>query len=239
MDTGMTAGTGASDTGLSARGVTALEPIPKRKTIRNQVVRQITDLIISGALPAGTRLTELGVAQMLGVSRVPVREAFLILQGDQWIDIQESQGAKVHVPRPNEVKDIFEIRMSLESDAAALSAQRHNTECEELFALAQAGKTAMMENDSIDRKTVSDLNERFHNQIAHLSGNLILAKIIELMNKKTQMYFTVNITTPRGLGAWDEHLAIVDAIAAGNHQEASALMRTHILESWRHFEQMN
>ncbi|OZG65814.1 GntR family transcriptional regulator [Bifidobacterium aquikefiri] len=215
-----------------------LNPIPKAKTIRDQVVERITHLIVSGELPAGTRLTELGMANMLGVSRVPIREAFLILQGDQWIDMQQSQGAKVHVPRSNEVEEIFQVRMALESDAAALASDRHNEGSAELLRLAQQGRQLILSNPEGMTKELSDINERFHEKLSQDSGNSILIKMIDLMNKKTQMYFTVNITTKRGIEAWDEHIAIAHAIMNGSRDEAAHLTRTHIQASWEHFQSL-
>lgn len=216
-----------------------LRPIRKTKSIRDQVVERITDLIVSGELPAGTRLTELGMADMLGVSRVPVREAFLILQGDQWIDIQQSQGAKVHVPRPNEVEEIFQVRMALEADAAALAGEKSNDECAVLLQLAQDGKQLILSEHGDDIKELSNINEQFHEQLALASGNSILIKMIDLMNKKTKMYFTVNITTRRGVEAWDEHIAIAHAIMDGRCEDASRMTREHIHASWEHFQNLS
>ena len=162
-----------------------IEPIPKRQNLRNQVADQITELIVSGALPAGTRLTELGMAERLGVSRVPVREAFLILQGDQWVDIQESHGAKVHVPHPSEVENIYEVRMALESSAAALACRAaDDAAIAELSTMANYGREVFLKDGGGDVKLISNVNERFHDRIAQLSGNPILRRMIDLMIKK-------------------------------------------------------
>jgi len=213
-----------------------IEPIPKRQNLRNQVADQITELIVSGALPAGTRLTELGMAERLGVSRVPVREAFLILQGDQWVDIQESHGAKVHVPHPSEVENIYEVRMALESSAAALACRAaDDAAIAELSTMANYGREVFLKDGGGDVKLISNVNERFHDRIAQLSGNPILRRMIDLMIKKPRIFSTANIAHPRGVDAWNEHVAIADAIEHGEAESAGRLMYEHIRRSWQHY----
>lgn len=229
---GLTRNRAVSDAVQSA----PIAPVARGKSIRNQVVQQITELIVSGALPAGTRLTEVGMAKRLGVSRVPVREAFLILQGDQWVDIQEAHGTKVHVPQPGEVNDIFEVRVSMESLAASLAAQHCTVEdAQDLKSLANEGRERHRLGDVAG---TSRINALFHGRIVKISGNVILDRMLAQLELKTRMYFTARITRPRGVGAWDEHIAIAEAIASRDAAEAATLMRRHVLASWAEYRKL-
>ncbi|MCI1223020.1 MAG: GntR family transcriptional regulator [Bifidobacterium subtile] len=207
--------------------------VSSRKTTRDRVAEQITELIVTGALPAGARLTEMGLAERLGVSRVPIREAILILQGDQWIDVESLRGARVHVPQPHEIYDIFRVRIALEGMAASLAAER----CDEsgAHALKEAVARGTRAYRDGEYGLTSDINEEIHAMIARMSGNAVLEKMIGPLEMKTRMYFTAKFTTPRGRVSWDEHAAIADHIARHQAEEAEELMCAHVSAVWHHF----
>src|SRR6478752_3378368 len=109
MRQGLTAG--------SARRVA--RPTPLRQAVSDA----LAELIISGTLKSGQHLVESELAEQLGVSRQPVREALQRLHTDGWVDLRPAQGAFVHTPSEDEVDQLLGVRTVLETYSARLAAE--------------------------------------------------------------------------------------------------------------------
>src|SRR3954463_8206568 len=104
---------------LAARRID--RPVP----LRERVYQAIQDLIISRRLAPGQHLVESELAEILGVSRQPVREALQWLNNEGWVDLRPGYGAFVHAPTDAEVDELLAVRSVLEGESARLAAQRH------------------------------------------------------------------------------------------------------------------
>jgi DNA-binding GntR family transcriptional regulator len=209
---------------------------PLREVIREQLL----DLIVSGALPPGSRLVEADLAESLGTSRVPVREALLDLGNEGWVDLRARQGAWVHVPQEAEVDELFEVRAALEADAARLAALRVDPgQADRLRAYIDNGVAAVQARDFA---TATAINKLFHRSVTELAGNGLLTSMVVGLERRVQWYFR-QVAAVRALGSWEEHSAILDSIIAREPDKASELMRTHIARTrdacraWRQNDQ--
>ena len=214
---------------LSSEGIAARQvarPVPLRET----VYEAILELIITGELQPGQHLVEKELAEALGVSRQPVREALQWLQKDEWVDLRPGYGAFVHSPTLEEADQLLGVRTLLEAESARLAAL-HAAEdgIAELERTYETGVQALADDDI---EAVVAANARLHAQITELSGNKVLNELAAQINRRVRWYHTP-VAKTRGQQAWDEHAALIEAIRRGDADDAQRLMREHT-EQTRH-----
>jgi DNA-binding GntR family transcriptional regulator len=188
------------------------------------VYEALVELIINGSLTPGQHLVEGDLAERLGVSRQPVREALQRLHTDGWVDLRPAQGAFVHRPTQEEVEELLSVRAVLESYSAQLAAQHADPDgIERLRALQQEGMDALAADDA---ERLVAANTALHDHIASLAGNHVLTQLISMVSRRVRWYYTP-IAKPRGKDAWTEHAQLVEAIADGDANRAGTIMRRH------------
>lgn len=190
----------------------------------NAAYRKLLDEIRSGRLNAGDRLRETDLAERLGVSRTPIREAIRQLEADGIVTHVPRQGATLRTLDYAEVMELYEMRAVLEGTAARLAARAaSDIEIEELVALnrelAEAGDSAQ----------AVVLNRQFHTAILDAAKNRFLARSMISLQKALMILGPTTLTqADRAERAIDEHLGILDAIKARDGALAEAAMRAHI-----------
>jgi DNA-binding GntR family transcriptional regulator len=195
-------------------------PVP----LRDRVYETLEELIIYRALEPGQHLVEADIAKRLGVSRIPVREAFQLLARDGWIDLRPHQGAFVHQPTSREVDDVFSVRTLLEVEATRLAAS--NATHDSIPALREILRTGRESLVRADERALVMLNSRFHAHITQMGENEVLAGLIARLDKRIRWYFA-RVVMSRGSNSWKEHAEIVEAVAAKDPDRASDAMRKH------------
>ncbi|WP_020123832.1 GntR family transcriptional regulator [Streptomyces canus] len=204
--------------------VTARGPINRPTPLRQAVYEALTELIINGSLKPGQHLVEAELAESLGVSRQPIREALQRLQTAGWVDLRPSQGAFVHSPTTAECAQLLSVRGLLETHSARGAAQ-HATprDIARLWELQQTGLTAL---EAADARAIVEANAALHGHITLLSRNAVLAELIPQVDRRVRWYY-MPIARPRGKDAWNEHARIIEAIGEGSPGRAEELMRRH------------
>ena len=192
--------------------------------LRQAVYDALAEMIASGSLKPGQHLVESDLAEHLGVSRQPVREALQRLQADGWVELRPAYGAYVHTPTAEEVDQLLGVRSVLEAysahDAALHATEEHIARLEEL---QEAGVAALAADDE---RALVIANSDFHEFIVEISGNKVLAELISQVQRRVRWYYTP-IARPRGKEAWNEHASLIRAIAEGDAEKAQQLMRVH------------
>ncbi|MEV5608613.1 GntR family transcriptional regulator [Streptomyces sp. NPDC052225] len=212
-------------TPVLARGALApAGPIARPAPLRQAVYDALIEMIINGTLHPGQHLVEAELAERLGVSRQPVREALQRLQAAGWVDLRPAQGAFVHAPTVEECAQLLGVRAVLETYSAQ-GAARHATphDVAALWDLQEAGIAALAAGDA---RAIVEANAALHSHITLLSRNAVLAELIPQVDQRVRWYY-MPIAKPRGKDAWSEHALIIEAIAAGDPERAEALMRRH------------
>jgi DNA-binding GntR family transcriptional regulator len=181
------------------------------------------DIVARSRLP-GTRLVEETIAAELGVSRTPVREAIGMLHRAGWVVLQPHAGAYVRVPSLDEVRDVFDVRQALEREAAQYAAGRADED--DLRALDDIVERGLRGKGLSDRRAMVDLNSEFHRRIALAAHNAILLRFLEELDKQIRWYFAA-VVDSRLDASWTEHRQIVEAIAAGDVDEAGRRSAEH------------
>ena len=192
--------------------------------LRQAVYEALIELIVNRTLQPGQHLVEIELAEYLGVSRQPVREALQRLQTEGWVDLRPAQGAFVHSPTEEEADQLLSVRSVLETHSAKLAAE-HATP-EDVDVLRQLQSDGVSALDDLDVHRMVAANANLHAFITRLSGNAVLAELIGLVDRRVRWYYTP-IAQPRGEDAWAEHEQLIEAIAAGDAEEASRIMTVH------------
>ncbi|MFD4527708.1 GntR family transcriptional regulator [Streptomyces sp. NPDC058470] len=207
-----------------ALNAAASRRVTRPAPLRQAVYDALTELIVSGSLKPGQHLVEAELAAHLGVSRQPVREALQRLQTNGWVDLRPAQGAFVHSPTEEEAAQLLSVRAVLETYSAQLAAGNAKPEdIERLWELQEEGVQALTEGD-VER--LVSANTALHAFVTVIADNAVLSELISLVGQKVRWYYTP-IAQPRGKEAWNEHSQLIKAIAKGDADRASEIMRTH------------
>ncbi|HET6705616.1 GntR family transcriptional regulator [Amycolatopsis sp.] len=203
---------------------TAAKRVERPAPLRQVVYEALAELIINRTLEPGQHLVEADLAEYLGVSRQPVREALQRLQSEGWVDLRPAQGAFVHLPTDEEADQLLSVRSVLETHSAKLAAERATAaDVERLWQLQKAGVKALQADDT---EGLVAANAALHAFITQLSGNAVLAELIGLVDRRVRWYYTP-IARPRGQDAWHEHEELITAIAMEDAELAEKIMAKH------------
>jgi DNA-binding GntR family transcriptional regulator len=184
----------------------------------------ILDAIDRGEFRPGDRLVEADLAERLGMSRTPVREALQRLE-TQAVVRRDGRSLIVAALDHDQTAELYAVRAELEALAARLAA-RHAAP-EEIRVLS-----AMVEEDRGllgDTAALARANHHFHAQIHRASHNRFLIQQLGLVRRSMALMATSSLAVPgRGATALDEHGAIVDAIRARDEDAAAERLRAHL-----------
>jgi DNA-binding GntR family transcriptional regulator len=208
----------------SAADALAIEELAQQPPLRERARDSLERLIVSGAYQPGEHLVETTLAKQLGVSRGPVREALYMLQLQGWVDLRPRQGAFVHAPSIEEVDQFFQVRVLLETEVSSRVAGNVEPQDVDLLREQIAGARQAVEDE--DEAKLVEGNAAFHGYIHRLAGNPVLVELVETLDKRLRWYFAP-VAMERARDAWDEHEALVGALAEGDRARAVAITRSH------------
>ncbi|GAB3494765.1 GntR family transcriptional regulator [Nocardiopsis coralliicola] len=199
-------------------------PVRRPVPLRESVYETLLELITLRRLPPGQHLVENELAERLGVSRQPIREALQRLSNEGWVDLRPGYGAFVHHPSEDEAEQLLAVRGLLEGESARLAAANAGEQgVAQLRSLCAQGEASRSAGDAEQLVT---LNAELHREITELSGNAVLSDLAAQVAGRVRWYHGL-VAVQRGRDSWREHARIVDAIEAGDGDEAARLMREH------------
>ena len=193
---------------------------------------QLRDQILSGRLVHGERLAEEELAETLGISRTPVREALRRLASEGLVEVTPNRGASVARWHTSDLREIFDLRAILESHAAERAAAVADEiavkqlddvcrEMEDIFGRARAEQSLPM---------LAEANRRFHTAIMEAAESPRLASMVESLTHVPVVMQTFSKYSPNALKrSLHHHREIVDAIRVRDAVWAGSVMRAHIL----------
>jgi DNA-binding GntR family transcriptional regulator len=195
--------------------------------LERRVYERLRDEIVSGELRPGAQLVEARIADELGVSKTPVREALIRLQRDGLVAIEPYRGARVTQPSPEDVREILELRLLLECRVARDLAERRPPEV--LRSLQLSVDKCLGALAIGDRPTCLDGLTEFSDIQAEACGNSRMAKLLVDLRSVLLLIGTTSLRAPgRERRSLDEHEAILAAIKAGDPDAAATATAAHI-----------
>jgi DNA-binding GntR family transcriptional regulator len=200
----------------------------RENSLSGVVRHEIETLILSGELPAGSRVNENAVALRLGVSRGPVREACRALVELGLLDLIPNRGVFVRRLDRHDVEEVYDLRAGLTGLAASLvTAHITDAQIDRLRLLV----AAMEESASIgDFRSFYPVNLEFHDVILGLTGNSRLIKSYRALVKEFQLFRTHGLVQPNALReSNEEHRAILDALERRDSAAAYNTSFRHVL----------
>jgi GntR family transcriptional regulator, gluconate operon transcriptional repressor len=207
-----------------------VKKIASKTSLADDAATQIRREIISGRFAPGQRLRETGLAEALGVSRGPVREAFKLLKAEGLVCEEPNKGTFVVSLSPADVGEIFEVRLAVETRSAKLIMRRHRKgdldslqeHAERIIAAAAAGNDQRIAQTDVD----------FHEAICGLSGVSRLHEIfLQHVGLWRALLFVDEHLYPVVADTSDEHYGIVTAIRSGDELAATKTLESHLERS--------
>lgn len=189
------------------------------------IQREIEGMLLSGKLGRGSRINEKQLAEQLGVSRAPVREATRALQQVGLVEIVPNRGAFVRNVNLKDVISIFDIRMALARLAGSEAARRVTpVAAKRLKDLIRRMDKAPTAEDYLP------LNLEFHREVFQLSDNTRLAQLDISLSKELRLYRLRGLSSAGNMQVSNqEHREILTAVAGRNPELAGRLFEQHIL----------
>lgn len=195
--------------------------------LRDVVFNTLRQAILKGEFQPGERLMEIQLAQRLGVSRTPIREAIRKLELEGLVVMIPRKGAEVAKITEKNMRDVLEVRLALEKLAVELACQRITEE--EIKQLEISSQQFRQSTLSKDLLTMAQADEHFHDVIYKATKN---NRLIQMLNNlREQMYryrieYIKDIETHEGLV--EEHEEILQALKQKDLEGASVKIQNHI-----------
>ncbi len=205
-----------------------MQPVEHPNSLMEATFEKIRDAIVSGELPLGSKLSEQRLADTLGVSRSPVRDALAALQSEGLVTISPKRGTYVFTPDLRVVDELCEHRAILETAALRIGIERNHEALIGQLELASAEMERALRARDPNGYTLGD--QQFHAAIIECAANRPLAKsynlsISPLKALRTHLFTILSENTDRSMG---EHTAVIDAARAKETDLACACLAEHI-----------
>ncbi|MCV2888796.1 GntR family transcriptional regulator [Ruegeria aquimaris] len=219
------------------------QPGDKPLSNTQRAVCALRQMIFDGTLAAGSDHLESELADRLGMSRTPVREAALMLEGQGLLELRPRKGVRILPVSPADMREIYDILTELESLAARRAAERRPDDAE-LARLAQALSDMDTALDRNDLEAWAEADDRFHLELVRLGGNARLSAMVMLMSDQVRRARAVTLfMRPNPVQSNADHRRVYQAIRAGHpclagdihhqHRRTAGDMMVALLERYR------
>lgn len=195
--------------------------------LRDVVFNTLRQGILKGELKPGERLMEIHLADQLGVSRTPIREAIRMLELEGLVKMIPRKGAQVSSISKEDLKDVLEVRKALDTLAISLACERIDEEgLERLKRAAVVFKNSVKTNDSTK---IAEADVKFHDCIHYASGNKRLSSMVNNLAERLFRYRLEYIKECEDRTQLiNEHDEIVRCIEQGDKEGAIKIIEQHI-----------
>jgi len=195
-------------------------------TAQEAVLAELRRAIVSGQLKPGEQVLQDALAEQFGVSRVPLREALKILEGEGQVVYRPHRGYFVAELDVADLREVYLMRDLLESEAVRLAVSLLTAD--DLRALTAAA-TDVDEADAVgDLVAMAAANRRFHFILIEAAGMPRLARLVRILWDATDAYRSLYYAEPdHRASVHDEHHAVVAAVRSGDADQAVVILRQH------------
>ena len=208
----------------------ALDDVIERRTLHDEVVGRMRDMVIEGLLPSEARINESELCQRLGVSRTPVREAIKTLASEGLIELVRNKGAVVKRLGLEEIIEMLEAVAVIESHAARTGVERgSDSEIDDIIALHKQTRAHFKARD---RLPYYKLNQSIHAAIVALTHNRFIMNTHETLQMRLRrMRYIGNERPAFWSGAMREHEAMIKALKKRDGEGLCAALNEHLAQT--------
>jgi DNA-binding GntR family transcriptional regulator len=214
-------------------GTLSMEPLAApAASLADQVAASIREAVRTGTLQPGRLYSAYQMADRLGVSRSPVREALMRLAEAGLVEFERNRGFRIVMPRPRDIAEVFHLRLLLEVPAARSAAARATGDLAAALRaeLDEMGRAAERDDEALFMRH----DQRLHDLILGTAGNGRLLALIDRLRDSTRFLGASTVGRSRTLhDIHAEHAPIVEAIAAADAEAAGRAMSRHITHTGR------
>ncbi|WP_336511499.1 GntR family transcriptional regulator [Alteribacter salitolerans] len=204
-----------------------MDKLKRPQSLTEQAYREIKRSIINNEVEPLAYLAEEKIANNLGISRTPIREALKQLAFEGLVELRKGSKARVSSVSPEDALDYQLLRERLESLSAELAAN-YTTERD----IRELIEITKQQNKSLELKDYHqfiELDYQFHSKIAELSNNKKLVEFINYLNLQVQRFLVLsNTLSDSGIEAVDEHYVIIEMLQKQESEQAGVTMQNHI-----------
>jgi DNA-binding GntR family transcriptional regulator len=201
-----------------------------RASLHDEVTARVRDMIVDGRLTPGAPIPELELAQQLGVSRTPLREALKVLASEGLVELLPRRGAVVKVFTAKDAQDMLSLLALLEEHAGPLACAASDSVIAEILVLHERmrGHYARRERPEYFR-----LNQEIHNAIVRAAGNPTLDLLHGILRTRMRRIRYIGNNAPDNwAAAMAEHESFIAALKARDGARLGRLLREHIENTW-------
>jgi DNA-binding GntR family transcriptional regulator len=196
------------------------------RALYEEVAELLRQRIFARELEPGSWIDELRIAENLGISRTPLREALKVLAAEGLVTMKVRRGAYVTEVNEKDLSDVYHLLALLESDAAGVVAQRASDA--ELQALAELHQS--LEKSQEDREAFFRLNEQFHQRLLQLADNRWREQMVADLRKVMKLHRHQSLLKSGRINeSLHEHRQLLQALQARDAQASAQRMREHFL----------
>lgn len=211
----------AEATGDKAAGKPSGSPLVER------AYQEIKQRILGNVFKPNQQILEQGLAQRLGMSRTPVREAVIRLEKEGLVEVMPRRGMRILPVSPDDMREIYDVLACLEARAAQRLAERHPSAAE-IAPLTEALDAMIAGLDADDLNAWAAADDRFHRLLLELCGNKRLAAMaLTVFDQAHRARMITLHMRPAPHRSNDDHRAVLDAILAGDGRRAHDLHLQH------------
>ena len=201
----------------------------ERRSLGQDVFEYLKKAIIDQTIEPGSRLVESKIADMLGISRTPLREALHKLEREDWIEKVSSGGFRVVTLTKDDIEQTFGIRSVLEAYAARLAAENHTSR--DLVPLEKKMKEFKICLRTKDSDKLQKINTQFHDLLYALSKSPKLIKMINQLRAQISIFRQIILKQEEfAHESNDDHVKMLDAIKNRDGEAVEQLVRQHIIK---------
>lgn len=198
-----------------------------------RAIQELRTRIFSGELGAGSDHLETELAELLAMSRTPVREAVLTLESQGLLELRPRKGVRILPVSPEDMAEIYDVLTELESHAAGQAAKAAYTK-HDLSRLASAIDEMDLAIAASDLDAWADADDRFHAELVRLGGNSRICSIVAMMSDQVRRARTTTLfMRPLPTKSNQDHWQVYNAILKGDVEMAQNIHRHHRTDAKR------
>ncbi|MEL7565211.1 MAG: FadR/GntR family transcriptional regulator [Dehalobacterium sp.] len=220
--------------------------VTEKKSVYEKIVQEIRNSIFIGDLKPGDRLpSERKLAEQLNVSRTSVREAIRLLSAENLVQVRHGQGVFIAYQNPEELikefskqvfvpastlKDLFEMRLVLETQGVKWAIQRGtNEQLENILNIVEQAEQKTLTNPEFNYSVLSEQDNLFHNELAKVADNKVMIRVMnDLLDLLYEVRFRALQVKNRPIKSLQEHKDIALALINRDQEKATAAIIHHL-----------